>query len=812
MMPSMAEELALEEAMVNRGIDQFLQQTSRNMEKGAIDSTVGGLRIIKQGLEPLSKAIKAYLDEAFGGKTGRRAVAAPKLVKLEPDIIAYLTIKVLINSAATKQSLQSAAITVATYIEDEIKFRHYEKTNKAHFLAVKMRVQSSKSYDYKRTVLTHAMQTGLQIAWEPWSKTTKLHVGHTCIELLMQSTGLVELLKNGRGVYKVALTKDTLTWIHNYHQRCSLFNPRYTPTIIPPKPWTTPFDGGYYSPAVRGLTLVKTPYRPYLEELANDDMPKVYNAINTIQSTPWRINKQVYAVMETCWDQSMTHGSLPEREPITPRPSPIPPNADPKTLSEEAQAEFKAWKREAACTYQADLARRSKCAYTSCLLWIAKEYMTYEQFYFPYQMDFRGRVYAVPIHLNPQGHDQAKGLLEFAEGKQLGTQQAKDWLAIHGANVYGNDKVDFNERILWVEVMTPTILKIAHDPYNNRQWEDADKPWQFLAFCFEWAGVCRDGLDHVSHIPVALDGSCNGLQHFAAMLRDEVGGKAVNLLPGKAPADIYQAVADRCVAKLKSITGEQEPLAQEWLAVGVNRKLTKRPVMILPYGGTRQSCREYIEDYVTESFGASVCPFSIDMFTATNFMASIVWESIGDVVKSARQAMSWLQTVANLVTKAGFPLQWITPAGLRVLQAYPEMEEYTVKTKMNGKIRKLQILTQVEQSLDKHKQRNGISPNFVHSLDAAALMLYVNKAKAAGIQSFSLIHDSYGTHAADTETSVRCLRDAFVEMYEQNHVLNQLREEILPLLDDALVSKLPPLPELGQLNISDVRESQFFFA
>ncbi len=36
------------------------------------------------------------------------------------------------------------------------------------------------------------------------------------------------------------------------------------------------------------------------------------------------------------------------------------------------------------------------------------------------------------------------------------------------------------------------------------------------------------------------DGSCNGLQHYAALARDQDGGRAVNLMPGEAPADVYR--------------------------------------------------------------------------------------------------------------------------------------------------------------------------------------------------------------------------------------------------------------------------------
>lgn len=49
----------------------------------------------------------------------------------------------------------------------------------------------------------------------------------------------------------------------------------------------------------------------------------------------------------------------------------------------------------------------------------------------------------------------------------------------------------------------------------------------------------------VSHLPIHQDGSCNGLQHYAALGRDEEGGKEVNLLPTEKPSDVYSSVATR---------------------------------------------------------------------------------------------------------------------------------------------------------------------------------------------------------------------------------------------------------------------------
>jgi DNA-directed RNA polymerase len=113
--------------------------------------------------------------------------------------------------------------------------------------------------------------------------------------------------------------------------------------------------------------------------------------------------------------------------------------------------------------------------------------------------------------------------------------------------------------------------------------------------------------------------------------------------------------------------------------------------------------------------------------------------------------------------------------------------------------------------LDRRRQASGISPNFVHSMDAAALRLYVLLAKDNGIDSFALVHDSYGTLAADTDISAACLREAFVDMYVGKNHLEALRGSMLKSIADDAVS-IPPVPLMGTLDLEQVRQADYFFA
>jgi DNA-directed RNA polymerase len=93
----------------------------------------------------------------------------------------------------------------------------------------------------------------------------------------------------------------------------------------------------------------------------------------------------------------------------------------------------------------------------------------------------------------------------------------------------------------FLTVETLTIIK------GRQWWVNSDEPWQTLAACMEVANAlrCPEGPEaYVCHLPIHQDGSCNGLQHYAALGRDTVGAESVNLTPADRPQDVYSNVAN----------------------------------------------------------------------------------------------------------------------------------------------------------------------------------------------------------------------------------------------------------------------------
>lgn len=159
----------------------------------------------------------------------------------------------------------------------------------------------------------------------------------------------------------------------------------------------------------------------------------------------------------------------------------------------------------------------------------------------------------------------ARSLLYFARGKPLG-ERGFQWLKLHLVNLTGLKKREpVSERYRYAEEIMPEILDSAERPLTvscsccsakmrgssfnlqgRRWWAGSDEPWQTLAACMEVARAlrCPGGPEeYVCHLPIHQDGSCNGLQHYAALGRDQVGAESVNLAPAERPQDVYSNVA-----------------------------------------------------------------------------------------------------------------------------------------------------------------------------------------------------------------------------------------------------------------------------
>jgi len=157
----------------------------------------------------------------------------------------------------------------------------------------------------------------------------------------------------------------------------------------------------------------------------------------------------------------------------------------------------------------------------------------------------------------------------------LGSKGLK-WLKIHIANLYGFDKAAFEGRVNWVDDHVDQIRETATNPLGgSRWWLTAGDPWQFLAASMDLIAAYESGDPEAykSSLPVHQDGTCNGLQHYAALGGDITGAAQVNLVAGEKPSDVYSHVG-----KMVEEVIEKDVLRGQYYAIMLQGKITRKVV------------------------------------------------------------------------------------------------------------------------------------------------------------------------------------------------------------------------------------------
>lgn len=789
------------------GLALYRARSIRMREKGHETLTDPVRHLLATLVEPMRAGIEKAIADAKA-KPGPRATAVPMIDGMDHNVVALLTLRCLLDRVSQETGLTGTAERVGRSVQSELDLQALETQNPGLFKWTQRYVEESPlgfNEQYRIGVLLGAARRGAVVTG--WTKEQRIHLGTFLINVAIESTGVVrmDMRKKGRKSGWVLVAGEGLDeWISKQHTRCELLHPPRLPMVSEPLPYRHFHDGGYLTKQMRG-PLVRSRGAEHRHTLMTDDRQAVYRtALNAVMSVPYRVNARVLEVMNALWEGAGTIPKLVDRD-LIPLPQKPPPDADKRTRER--------YKVKAKEVYFANIASGARRIVASQTMSIANR-LRDRPIWFPMFYDFRGRMYTAPQYLTPQGNDLAKGLLTFDRGVPIG-ERGGYWLAVHLANCFGVDKVSLDERVEWVEKNRSEIIATAEDPLTHRWWMEADAPVSFLAAAFEWLGYQNTGSSFITHLPITVDGSCNGVQHLAALCRDAAAGEYVNLIPGDKPRDLYKRVADRAIeiidTELATMSPDHQAFASMWREYGIDRKLTKRPTMILPYGGTLRAVERYVNDRITEKLIDGVeHPFGERRQAAVNWMATIVWRAMNDVVRGPRAVMNWTKAVAAVVSTSGRALSWRTPSGFPVRQAYLRTSDRRVKTRLGDRIVKL-VITEDTDRLDKRRQAQGFSPNLTHSYDAAALHLTVYEMVKRGVVDLLVIHDSYGTHAPNMDLLGDVLREQFVLIYQQE-TLELIRSSIVSSLPEKYAAKVPPIPELGTLDVGGVRRSRYFFA
>ena len=445
-------------------------------------------------------------------------------------------------------------------------------------------------------------------------------------------------------------------------------------------------------------------------------------------------------------------------------------------------------------------------------------------------LDSRGRIYYHDAYLQPQSSDLVKGLLTMDNPKPL-TLRGYLWLIWHIATVYGFDKADFNGRIEWTleQLQNGELDKVITDQDNSQLVKDADQPSLFIqaVSVFLKANDSGDPTNYVCSIEIGMDATSSGIQFLSAIALDAEGGKKVNLITNpdqKAKADIYKAGVDKAMVNILSYNN----ILSKWLTLHpITRTMAKRPIMTLPYSASENSAAEYVED----ELGDYPLPIDSkerdDMRIALNSVLGFRLEAgmevntiTGEVEvtdfnlkkKLARFIARELRTACAIEIPAamklleffkGLPkllqkdIDWYTPDDLYVVNKYRSVQKIRTclhETTEYGLILEFDVISDNTNYID---AGNGLSPNFIHSLDATLVREVARRCDFKAI----FIHDQFLCHPADADTMFQTIKESFVDIIKSDPLGKLLEQHGLTHMEADL--------KVNTLDLNKVLESEF---
>lgn len=593
------------------------------------------------------------------------------------------------------------------------------------------------------------------------------------------------------------------------------------PVFEPPLDWHLDDNG-----EIRGG------YREYQYEMirANREIDytkysqRIFDAINYIQSVPWKVNKDLLKAVSKDL-------KAPDRaeyvKSIYPDPDPCRFDLDLSSvelgLSEtevNRLLQLRKLFREQVELYNAEIgdyeSAVGKYRAVKMAVQIAEKYVD-RVIYFPHSFDFRGRVYPIPVGLSPQGSDAIKALLEYDRGEVL-TKNGEDWCWAYLASLYGDDKLSFEDRIARGRELI------------DADYKEADEPYQFLAHQIEMKKLLKNP-SYEMKVRIHLDACNSGSQFTSAITGDRAGCIATNVIPtinedgSHTRQDAYILVSDKALEFSKkgavrergTERGEVYQLFSDLLEEQ-GRKICKTPVMVSNYGGTSGGRAEILWHMLRE--------LKVDRKWITRSVASlfskVVGDSIAGVLNGGKAFETYIHEMNNAICRKGQALWWTTADGFHVVHVKnKELKAKQVECMLPGARRKTTIIKkQYSDKISPAKMKSAIAPNYIHSLDAELLRRVALKMQREGIEYSDWIHDSFGCHPNYVDKMLELTKIEFRKLVRRAP-LHKLDKELRSQADGSKATaklldriKIPSLrgfdTSKGDLDI--VMKSNWFFS
>lgn len=833
-----SEQIKLEKGAYDFSKQKYISSTQALFETGCIEQTLGGRYIIHATLDKLASQIKQYLDLELRGVNKDIQDIIAISYEDKPKELAYLILVTLLRMTTSRKviSLKNLISHLVTNLYKDIQIKLLEKGDNTYKAFIEKRYKR-RSNAFKIKEKRKIAERTEMLSIEGLNK-ERIKIGAVLIELIVNSNiDIIDIIHERLG----NKTRQYIKFTDNCNELLTLAKDnlsegsiKYPIFVVPPRKWGG-FEGtgGYYTeelykvPIIKHRGEIRNELREYFRK---KDKRELLKLMNNLQATPWIINKRVLDTISKIVDENIIDPRSLQNNPYLIGGLPYGDRVHPldwidyskyggkieegkhKNLPKD-KTKLREFFKEVEENRDTINANFGKAISLKLALNEAKFYSKYDEIYFSYQYDFRGRVYPLQQYLNPQGNSVIKSLLLFKNGCKITNDKEIKWFLIHGANCFGYSKLSYDERIELIRKEFDNALLVASNPLKYRElWQDTDEPFMYLAWCFELEGFSKDPKNYLVHIPISLDATCSGIQIYSGLLRDPVGAKAVNVT-GQVRSDIYQQVADlvnKYLEDIKSVetidfkvsNGEEREInvTETFLSLRgkITRELTKQNTMTLPYSVTKYGMSLQLRDKLQEMERNGKVFWKGEKWIVAKILTELNHRAINEIVQGAKIGQQYLKDVCNVLTKRNEYVAYTVPlSGFPVVQKIKKTKEERISTTLG----RLSIKTNVE-GLNNQKMVNGIAPNFVHSIDASMLFLTVKKLEKKGCMDFHMVHDSFGVPVNHVEDLNKAVRESFLEVMECNP-LKVFKDQVLPEFED---------PELGNLELKQVLKSTYFFS
>ena len=596
-------------------------------------------------------------------------------------------------------------------------------------------------------------------------------------------------------------------------------DPMFEPTLIATKGFPIPLT----------LFRINSKYGEDLEVKPNETYTR---AVKKLQETKWNINERVYKALVK------EKGFVSEQREKNPA----------KELKRRSKVvEWKFIKAKTALLLEFECFYQAMFADYRGRLYYDEPFTNFQgsdfargllQFYEP-KLLREEDTYWLAIH-TAASYNQSYGIDEipdWCEGDYV------SFLQQEGLESISVDKMTLNDRVEWTQQNIEWILQLGKD---CKFAPDAEKMVAFLATCLEWYDYSTCEGDYYSCLPIPIDGSNNGWQHLGAISKDPKTGELVGLVPATIQKDFYVQTAKELI---NQTTDEKLiEILSSMPMKSIRKGISKRGSMTRAYsaGASKIAANMYfdckVEDY-HETYGIrqedcnkfarlliqainTVCPGPLSTMAYFQGLAAFEIGKTGvdpkllarrkelnripnptdEELEELNEICKELETQEEDIIYGNGKdrICWTTPSGFSVEYTNWSLLNYRERGTISGYRQVKHVVRRPSTKPDIRGFMCGISPNFIHSMDASHMASVIDEWDG----TFGAVHDSFSTHACDVDDLLALTKGKFIEMYDVDNFYDYIEDQLITNKTDLDVDQ----PDRGSLQIREIEDSDYFFA